>query len=161
MITKHLSNEIMEKIFNDSACRELSKDFQWTELMLEKHKNKENWKELPKTICETILTEEYLEEFKENWDWTELSDNSYVELNYQLIDQLIDQWDWSKLINHWKDEKVYDINSLERYADKIPSSKLQLWDVTIKNWAKELKKRNNSLTIVMSFNCHSLIFTIQ
>lgn len=38
MITKHLSNEIMEKILNDSACRELSKDFQWTELMLEKHK---------------------------------------------------------------------------------------------------------------------------
>ncbi|WP_287641923.1 hypothetical protein [Bacteroides sp.] len=140
MITKHLSNEIMEKILNDSACRELSKDFQWTELMLEKHKNKVNWKELPKTICETILTEEYLEQFKENWDWTELSDNIYVELNYQLIDQLIDQWDWSKLINHWKDEKMYDINSLERYADKIHPANYSYGMLLLRTGLKSLKK---------------------
>ena len=43
---KKLSNEFMEKILNDSAWKELSGDFQWTEQMLEKHKTKVDWKEI-------------------------------------------------------------------------------------------------------------------
>lgn len=168
MVTKKLTNEFMEKILNDSAWKELSGEFQLTEQMLEKHKGKVDWKEishnsnivwtpvmlekfkklidwkeLSKTSCETILTEECLEQFKEYWDWAELSDNSDIELNYQLIDRFIDQWDWSELINRWHGDELYDIEFLERYADKIPSSKLQdsrLWNRLVEERTKELKQ---------------------
>lgn len=167
MATKKLTNEFMEKSLNDSAWKELSGDFQWTEQMLEKHKDKVDWKEisnnsnivwtpamlekfkkdidwkeLSKTSCETILTEECLEQFKEYWDWTELSDNSDIELNYQLIDRFIDQWNWSVLIDCWHSDELYNIEFLERYADKIPSSKLQnsrLWESLVEERAKDLK----------------------
>ena len=165
---KKLSNEFMEKILNDSAWKELSGDFQWTEQMLEKHKTKVDWKEislnsnivwtpamlekfkklidwkeLSNTWCETILTEETLEQFKGYWDWTVLSGNFDLELNYQLIERFIDLWDWSKLINHWcEGRRLYTFDFMERYADKIPSSKLQdsyLWKALVEQREKELK----------------------
>lgn len=34
MTKKKLTNEFMEKVLNDSAWKELSGDFQWTEQML-------------------------------------------------------------------------------------------------------------------------------
>ena len=114
----------MEKILNDSAWTELSENFAWTEQMLEKHKNKVDWKaisnnnnivwtpamldkfkkfidwqELSSTGCETILTEECLEQFEDYWDWGKLSENRELELNYLLIDKFIDYWDWSELID--------------------------------------------------------------
>lgn len=167
MATKKLTNEFMEKILNDSAWKELSENFAWTEQMLEKHKNKVDWKEisnnsnivwtpvmlekfkklidwqeLSSTGCETILTEDCLEQFKDYWDWSKLSYNNNIELDYQLIDRFIDQWDWSELINRWRNDKLYNIDFLERYADKIPSSQLQdsrLWRELVKERAKELK----------------------
>ncbi len=166
MVTKKLTNEFMEKILNDSAWKELSENFHWTEQMLEKHKSKVDWKdisnnddivwtsamlekfkkfidwkELSSTSCETILTEECLERFKDYWDWSELSDNGNLKLSYQLIDKFIDLWNWSGLINHWQNDELYSIDFLERYADKIPSSRLQesrLWRKLIKERAKEL-----------------------
>ncbi len=164
---KKLSNEFMEKILNDSAWKELSGDFQWTEQMLEKHKTKVDWKEISKnrnivwtpamlekfrkfidwkelssTGCETILTGDILEQYKDYWDWSELSENTDLEMNYQLIDRFIDQWDWSELINRWHEDGLYNIDFLERYIDKIPSSKLQdsrLWTALVEQREKELK----------------------
>lgn len=169
MVTKKLTNEFMEKILNDSAWKELSKDFAWTEQMLEKYKNRVDWKEissnsnivwtlamlerfkklvdwqeLSSTSCETILTEACLEQFKDYWNWSELSNNTSLELTYELIDKFIDQWDWSELIyrSRWRDETLYSVDFLERYADKIPSSKLQdscLWRQLVEERAKEVK----------------------
>ena len=167
MAIKKLSNEFMEKFLNDSAWKELSSNFQWTEQMLEKHKSKVDWEkisnnssivwtptmlekfkklidweELSKTDCETILTEDCFEQFKDYWDWAELSDNRDVELNYQLIDRFLDRWNWYKLINRWSEDKLYNIDFLERYADKIPYCKLQnsrLWDRLVEERTKELK----------------------
>lgn len=164
---KNLSNEFMEKVLNDSAWKELSREFQWTEQMLEKHKAKVDWKdismnvnivwtpamldkfkkyidwnELSSTGCETILTEEMLEMFKDYWDWSVLSTNSSIKLTYQLIDRFIDQWDWSKIIDRWSDNELYTLDFLERYSDKIPSSKLQhscLWTFLIEQRVKDLK----------------------
>lgn len=121
---KKLSNEFMEKILNDSAWKELSESFEWTEQMLDKHKNQVDWKlisqnsnivwtpamlekfkrlidwkEFSSTGCETILTGDTLERYKDYWDWSELSENTDLEMNYQLIDRFIDQWDWHELIN--------------------------------------------------------------
>lgn len=164
---KKLSNEFMEKILNDSAWKELSESFEWTEQMLDKHKNQVNWKlisqnsnivwtlallekfkrlidwkELSSTGCETILTGDTLEQYKDYWGWSELSENTDLEMNYQLIDRFIDQWDWPELINRWHEDNLYNIDFLERYADKIPSSKLQdsrLWTVLVEQREKELK----------------------
>lgn len=110
--------------------------------MLEKFKKLIDWKELSNTWCETILTEETLEQFKGYWDWTVLSGNFDLELNYQLIERFIDLWDWSELINHWCGGELYTFDFMERYADKIPSSKLQdsyLWKALVEQREKELK----------------------
>ncbi len=167
MATKKLTNEFMEKILNDSAWKQLSEDFAWTEQMLEKHKNKVDWKQISRndnivwtpsmldkfrkfidwhalsgTGCMTILTEDCLEQFKDYWDWARLSNNRDLELNYQLIDKFMDQWNWSELINRWHGDKSYNVDFLERYADKIPSSQLQdssLWIELVNKRAEELK----------------------
>ena len=164
---KKLANEFMEKILNDSAWKELSESFEWTEQMLDKHKNQVDWKlisknsnivwtpnmlekfkkfidwkELSSTGCETILTGDILEQYKDYWDWSELSENTHLAMNYQLIDRFIDQWDWSELIDRWGVNNLYNIDFLERYIDKIPSSKLQdsrLWTVLVEQREKELK----------------------
>ena len=83
--------------------------------MLEKFRKFIDWKELSNTGCETILTEETLEQYKAYWDWSVLSGNSELKLNYQQID---------RFINRWREEELYTFDFLERYADKIPSSKL-------------------------------------
>ena len=70
---KKLSNEFMEKILNDSAWKELSGDFQWTEQMLEKHKTKVDWKEISKNR-NIVWTPAMLEKFRKFIDWKELSD---------------------------------------------------------------------------------------
>ncbi len=61
--------------------------------MLEKFEQFIDWKELSKTNCETILTEECLELFRDYWDWSELSNNGSLNFTYRLIDKFIDQWD--------------------------------------------------------------------
>lgn len=157
----------MEKNLNDSAWEELSREFAWTEQMLEKYEDRVDWKEisyngnivwtpamldkfrklidwqaLSSTDCETILTEECLERFKDYWNWSELSKNCHIELNYRLIDKFIDQWDWLELINRWGDNILYNIDFLERYAAKIPSNLLQdshLWSELVAERKKELK----------------------
>ena len=165
---KKLSNEFMEKILNDSAWKELSENFEWTEQILDKHKNQVvwklislnsnivwtpamlekfkkliDWKELSSTGCKTILTGDTLEQYKDYWDWSELSKNTDLELSYQLIERFIDLWDWSKLINHWcEGRRLYTFDFWVRYADKIPSSKLQdsyLWTTLVEQREKELK----------------------
>lgn len=60
---KKLSNEFMENILNDSAWKELSGDFQWTEQMLEKYKTKVDWKEIS-TNRNIVWTPAMLEKFK-------------------------------------------------------------------------------------------------
>lgn len=167
MATRKQTDEFLEKILNDSAWKELSENFAWTEQMLEKHKNKVDWKgisgncnivwtpsmlekfkelidwqELSDTGCETIFTENCLEQFKDYWDWSKLSGNRHFEFNCRLIDKFIDRWDWAELINRWCDDNLYNAGFLERYADRIPSNLLQdshLWEVLVEERAKELK----------------------
>ena len=99
MAAQKLTNGFMEKMLNETAWKEISRYFQWSEQMLDKYKGhidwkeisqnfniawtpamldkfKEliDWKELSGTVCDTILTEDCLEEFKD----------------YPLIDRFID-----------------------------------------------------------------------
>lgn len=57
MATKKLINEFMEKILNDLA---------WTGQMLEKHKNKMDWKAISNNI---IWTPAMLDKFRKFKDW--------------------------------------------------------------------------------------------
>ncbi|MDO5017072.1 MAG: hypothetical protein Q4E10_01765 [Porphyromonas sp.] len=167
MTTKNITNEFMEMVLNDSAWKELSRFFPWTEQMLEKHKGRVDWREISNNVnilwtsvmlekfkefinwkdlsamrCETILTKECLENFEDYWDWTELSGNLELVLDYQLIDSFIDRWNWSELINRWGGDRLYNMDFLVRYADKIPSGKLQdsqLWIKIVEERVKELK----------------------
>ena len=44
MVTKNLSNDFMAKVLEDAAWKELSGDFAWNEQLLEKYKDKVEWK---------------------------------------------------------------------------------------------------------------------
>lgn len=157
----------MEKILTDSAWKSLSVDFQWTEQWLDKCKDKVDWKEisdnrhilwipsmlekfkhlidwtaLSQTACLSILTEECLERYKDYWDWSELSGNTDLKTNLELIDKFIDRWDWSELIDKWDEHHLYNTEFLERYIDHIPASQLQdskLWRKLVEVRTEELK----------------------
>lgn len=109
--------------------------------MLDKFKKFIDWEELSNTKCETILTEDCLEQFKDYWNWSKLSKNRNIDLDYHLIDKFIDRWDWSGLIDRYDTDKLYTFEFLERYADKIQHVQLQdshLWRELVKKRAKVL-----------------------
>ena len=81
MAIKKVSNEFMAKVLNDVA-----------------------WKALSNTSNEILFHEECIEHFKNYWDWSELSSNTDLKLNYYLIDKFIDLWDWSEIINRYYDD---------------------------------------------------------
>ena len=135
---------MLEKHKTKVDWKEISKNSNivWTPAMLDKFRKCIDWKVLSNTGCETILTEETQEQFKVYWDWSVLSGNSDLNLNYQMIDRFIDLWDWSELIDRWREEELYTLDFMERYADKIPSSKLQdsrLLTALVEKRAKDLK----------------------
>jgi hypothetical protein len=97
----------------------------------------------PKSVVEAMLFhEECIEHFKNYWDWSELSSNTDLKLNYYLIDKFIDLWDWSEIINRYYDDaSLYTIDFLEKYVDRIPTNNLQnsyLWYSIVKRRMKEL-----------------------
>lgn len=67
MAIKKVSNEFMAKVLNDVA-----------------------WKALSNTSNKILFHEECIEHFKNYWDWSELSSNTDLKLNYYLIDKFID-----------------------------------------------------------------------
>lgn len=68
MATKNLSNDFMVKVLEDAAWKELSGDFAWNEQLLEKYKDKVEWKTISGN--HTILwTVSMLEKFKNRIDW--------------------------------------------------------------------------------------------
>ena len=78
------------------------------------------------TSNEILFHEEGIEHFKNYWDWSELSSNTDLKLNYYLIDKFIDLWDWSEIINRYYDDaSLYTIDFLEKYVDRIPTNNLQ------------------------------------
>lgn len=160
-----MSDELMSKVL-DEAWSELSSAIAWNETLLEKYKDKLNWKEVSrnnnilwtpsmllkfqKSINWWILSDsandsvlgnlEILEQFKIYFNWNILSRNTYLELSYELIDRFIDLWDWNELINRFNDE-LYSFDFLEKYQDRIPLNKLKnssLWTWLVKESKKSL-----------------------
>ena len=159
---KTLSNEFMQKISTDEAWKELSGNYSWSESLLEKYQDRVDWHDVSENpfILWTIpmiqkfknridwdkfsrhartetLTEAFIDAFKDKWNWTELSENSAMELTHELLEKYADKWNWETIIDCWEcnifDEKGIDF--YERYKDYIPASKLQqsmLWKEIVK-----------------------------
>ena len=72
MVTKNLSNDFMAKVLEDAAWKELSGDFAWNEQLLEKYKDKVEWKTISSN-SNILWTVSMLEKFKNRIDWEELS----------------------------------------------------------------------------------------
>ena len=159
---KTLSNEFMQKISTDEAWKELSGTYSWSESLLEKYQDRVDWHDVSENpfILWTIpmiqkfknridwdkfsrhartetLTEAFIDAFKDKWNWTELSENSAMELTHELLEKYADKWNWETIIDCWEcnifDEKGIDF--YERYKDRIPAAKLQnsrLWKEIVK-----------------------------
>ena len=86
MATINLSNDFMAKMLEDNAWKELSGELQWTEQMLEKYKEKVDWKEVT-TNRNIVWTVPMIEKFKNRIDWDELSssDNDHL-FTAELLD---------------------------------------------------------------------------
>lgn len=131
MKTKTLSNEFMQNLATEEAWRQLSEDFPWSELTLEKFQDKVDWKAISENseICWTIpmiqkfmkkinwetfsesatkdtLTANIIEAFKDKWDWHKLSDNSNLTLTDDLLDKFADRWDWEMIIDNYSYETI-------------------------------------------------------
>lgn len=131
MKTKTLSNEFMQNLATEEAWRQLSEDFPWSEITLEKFQDKVDWKAISENseICWTIpmiqkfmkkinwetfsesatkdtLTANVIEAFKDKWDWHKLSDNSNLTLTDDLLDKFADRWDWEMIIDNYSYETI-------------------------------------------------------
>lgn len=131
MKTKTLSNEFMQNLATEEAWRQLSEDFPWSEITLEKFQDKVDWKAISENseICWTIpmiqkfmkkinwetfsesatkdtLTANVIEAFKGKWDWHKLSDNSNLTLTDDLLDKFADRWDWEMIIDNYSYETI-------------------------------------------------------
>ena len=110
--------------------------------MLEKHKTKVDWKEISKN-SNIVWTPAMLDKFRKCIDWKVLSNTGCETiLTEETQEQFKVYWDWSELIDRWREEELYTLDFMERYADKIPSSKLQdsrLWTALVEKRAKDLK----------------------
>lgn len=120
-MTTTIKNEFMQHIATEEAWKSLSREFAWTETLLEKHGEKVDWKEISdnRNITWTIpmlqkfskkvdwstlsdhsneswFTEAHLETFKDKWDWSKIS--STFSFTEELIDKYIDYLDWPEII---------------------------------------------------------------
>ena len=168
MAKKVLSNEFMQKIMNEEAWKELSRDFNWSEAMLERYQDKVDWNEISENINirwtvpmiqkfksrinwelislridEETLTESILETFKDKWNWHKLSSNERLSLSYDLLDKYADFWDWEEIINRYRNNVIEGqaIEFYERYKEHIPAAKVQnsrLWHEIVDQQKRQL-----------------------
>lgn len=168
MATKNWNDDFMSQLLDELAWKELSQDFKWNEMLLEKYgdkvdwhgvsgnaemlwtvpmlekfKSRIDWRELSASSHQCIFTADVLARFEKYWDWQELSDNSSLELTCELLDRFIDRWDWHKIIdrNDYGIGQLFDEEFLERYKAYIPASELshsRLWDEIVEKREMQL-----------------------
>src|SRR3712207_8353298 len=72
MVTKQLSSDFMQQIADEQAWKELSRDFCWTETLLDKYQDRLDWSEVVenRNIQWTIPM---VQKFKKRIDWKTFS----------------------------------------------------------------------------------------
>lgn len=169
MANDKLNKDLVSRMMDDAAWKELSKDFPWTEQLLEKYMNFVDWKEISRN-CDVVwtkslllrckckldwqvltsnsspllFTEDNIETFKDYWDWNVLSDKSCIEMTDELLVKYADRWNWAYIIDRFNDEAiVFNEDFLERSGEYILASDLsgsRLWDCIIEQHMKNIKK---------------------
>ena len=150
----------------EEAWKELSRDIPWTEDLLERYKDKEDWEAicdnsdihwnvamlekfrkqidwaaLSKTGQVSLLTPEIVGQFKTCWDWNFLSSNE--ELPLETIEAMADYINWKELLNRYDRHNVFGPAFFDRFAEYIPASALkdsQLWNALVDENINELQK---------------------
>lgn len=169
MASEKLNKELVSRMMDDAAWKELSKDFPWTEQLLEKYMNFVDWKEISRNYdvvwtksllmrCKDkldwqkltsnssplLFTEDNIETFKDYWDWNVLSDKSCIDMTDELLVKYADRWNWAYIIDRFGDEAItFNEDFLERYGEYILGSDLygsRLWDCIIEQHMKAIKK---------------------
>ena len=88
-----------------------------------------------------LMTEEFLEHFKGELDWSALSANDDLKLDFHMIDRFIDKWDWTQMLNRYRGE-IYSNEFIERYKDRIDPTELFASEC----WAKLVSLKTEELT---------------
>ncbi len=169
MANDKLNKELVSRMMDEAAWKELSKDFPWTEQLLEKYMNNVDWKEISgnydvvwtKSLLEKfkykldwhkltsnssplLFTEDNIEAFKDYWDWKVLSDKPCIDMTHELLIKYADRWNWAYIIDRYGDNSItLNEEFLEKYGEYIPASELggsRLWDCIIEQRIKVLKK---------------------
>lgn len=169
MVNDKLNKELVSHMMDEAARKELSKDFPWTEQLLEKYMNYVSWYEISENYdavwtkslgekfkhnldwhklsldCSPLLfTENNIDTFKDYWDWKNLSYNSCIRLPPELLMKYADRWNWSNIINrHGNDAINFNEEFLEKFGEYIPVSELgrsQLWYNIIEQRKKALQQ---------------------
>ena len=166
-MAKEFNKVSLQKKAIKEAWKKVSREFLWTESLLEKYQDKVDWYEVSSNwqMVWTIpivqkfkeridwhalsghihITETFLELFKDELDWSELSCSINIreEISDELLEKYADKWDWEMIINHW-DINLFNKKGEEFYTkfkNHIPVSKLyksRLWDVIIDQQKKQL-----------------------
>ena len=146
-----INDEFIRTIITEEAWKYLSRNFNWSETLLEKYQDQVDWKEISsnseirwtipmirkflKKIDWTtfsnnaekhVLTPEVIEAFKYKWDWHELSGNSNVPFSYEFLEDYAGLLDWDVFIDNWYFNTL-DGNGIDfynKFKEFIPASKI-------------------------------------
>lgn len=167
MVTNDLEKDFMGKALEDAVWKTLSREFAWNEALMEKYRDKIDWREISNnsevywsismlekfqrlvdwdalsgSSMKHLFTQPYLEKFEKHWNWSKLSENHYIEFTFKLVDRFADKWDWKKLINIWSTDNLYNEEFLIKFGKYIPGAELQssqLWLSIVDSKAEQLK----------------------
>lgn len=124
----------------------------WTNSMLEKFKNRINWQELSHSKQVSLFTMENLQKYAKLWDWTVISQNSFIEWSFEMLEELRDYIDWEAFIQEYREAYLsnnlifnfYSIGFIELFKDYLPLDKIKdsaLWETIVdSNKIKLMKK---------------------
>jgi hypothetical protein len=101
--------------------------------MLEKYKNRLDWKALSTEGCNGLYSSENLKRFSSKWDWQALTTNSNVRWTIEKVEEFKDFIDWGEIIDIYRSE-LFTLEFFEKYKDYFPVASLQqsrLWDAIL------------------------------
>ena len=114
----------------------------WTVSMLEKFKDRLHWDKLAGNRSDEFVCTELLEKFKDRWDWDEFSDNG--NLTMEILGKFADRLNWKNVINNWSSLRDLDAKAvLDKFEDRIPATEFKdtcLWRELVERKEKEVKK---------------------
>ena len=135
------SEALLEKYRDKLDWDEISsnRNIEWTVSMLEKFKRSINWTEFSRYCPKHLLIPEVVERFKDRWDWKELSENTNLPI--ETIRKMADFIDWKSLVERgYRDD--FGVAFLKEFEDRIPASAFKdssLWRKIIEHKVEALR----------------------